>query len=449
MGSWASFGASLNDAFYFVIDKIVELQGFFLGQAMVIGRIVLLIAILSAALNYALTGQGLKENIIKISKATLFFLIVIFAYPNIIGAITSWTFDMAEKSVYPSVRSHFYKTQDRFYDFVNYDSGGRTHIKKTVSEVYETTDKTLLFYSESGFTETNTVQIKNNNSIYRFTYKTVAPAALLRVIFFLASQCFNFTDQGFLDNVKNVLIGIICGFFIIFTGAFALLEYCICFLEFMLVAAVGVILFPLSIWEGSKFMSEKFIGAIIGFFIKLLLCNVAIFLLIYGMVSLLHIMSETGFSGGVDQIIFIVFVCLLFFYICKSAPAIAQSLLTGTPNLSATGAISAAAGAVAAVAAVGGIAKSAAAATQKGAQAVTGSFISANTARQDAQEQGGGFGAQASAFFGSIGHDIRDSASASALGLTRNPGGQGGQSGQTAYGSFVEHHQSIAHSRQN
>ncbi|GAB6391799.1 MAG: hypothetical protein MdMp014T_1172 [Treponematales bacterium] len=44
------------------------------------------------------------------------------------------------------------------------------------------------------------------------------------------------------------------------------------------------------------------------------------------------------------------FTCLLFFYLCKSAPGLAQSLLTGTPSLSAAGAVGAVAGAAGAVA---------------------------------------------------------------------------------------------------
>ena len=65
---------TLNNAFFFVTDKIISLQAFFIGQALAIGQLVLLISILAAALNYALTGQGLKENIIKITKALIFFL---------------------------------------------------------------------------------------------------------------------------------------------------------------------------------------------------------------------------------------------------------------------------------------------------------------------------------------------------------------------------------------
>jgi len=105
--NFVKFGDSINNAFYFVLNKIISIQGFFLDQAYAVGRIVLLIALLSAALNYALTGSGLKENLIKILKATLFFLIITAAYPRIIGWITNYTYDLAYGSVGGSVKKYF------------------------------------------------------------------------------------------------------------------------------------------------------------------------------------------------------------------------------------------------------------------------------------------------------------------------------------------------------
>jgi hypothetical protein len=444
---WENFGNSLNNAYFFVADKIITLQSFFIGQAKGIGRIVFLIAILSAALNYALTGTGLKENLIKIFKATVFFMIVISFYPKIIGWITSYTYSLAEDSVYNDVRDYFYKTAEKTLDYVDYSIEGRNYINKTITEITSTTDKNLIFYDKGN------LSTKRENKV--MNYQTVTPATVLQVLFFVAGECFNYadnSDKGITDSfnfgqkIANAIKGLVCGFFIIFTGVFALLEYLVCFLEFMLVASVGVILFPMSIWEGSKFMTEGFIKAILGFFMKMLFCNLAIFLLIYGFVSLMSILSQTGFTGGVDQILFILFVCLLFFYICKSAPGIAQSLLTGTPSLSASGAISAATGAVAAAGATMGLAGKVAGkvggAATGGIIGSVGSFKEANAAKTSAMQEVADAGgtkdqqkqAGNKAFRSSIASDVGDSFKAGAYGLTRNllSGGKGGSSGSSS-----------------
>jgi len=439
-----NFGITINNAFFFVIDIIIDLQEYFIKQSKWIGRIVFLIALLSTGLNYALTGTGLKENLIKIFKATVFFLIVIYSYPNIIGWITSYTFSLAEGSVYEAVNDYFNETYKLTEDKLTTDSvstntylGASVRMKplRITTEVLR--DKQKLF---------SDLTVKRNNSLVPHT--VVAPANMFKIILVIADDCIRFADSKRLvfREFSQILKGLICAFFIIITGAFALLEYLICFLEFMLVASVGVILFPLSIWEGSKFLSEKFIGAIVGFFMKMLFCNIAIFLMLYGFISMFYTIHEgKGFTGNVDQIIFIIFVCLLFFFICKSAPALAQSLLSGTPSLSGTGAISAVTGAVAAAGATMGIAKkvgsTVAGGTAKGVFALGGTITEANAAKTsamlDVAAAGGSLkqtrAAGNLAFFNSLASDVGDSFRAGGLGLTRSllgdKRGAGGSSG--------------------
>jgi len=446
MSEWLSnFGDTINNSFYFVVDKIIDLQKFFIGQAWTIGKVVLLIALLTAGLNYALTGQGLKENIIKIMKATLFFLIVTMAYPKIIGFICSWTYDMAFKSIYPSVESQFKRTWTYTSEMQSqvYIGSSSNYGVSTAANTYTFT-RTLV----TDVTEDAAKKLFPNLSQDRkhplMNYSSIAPAAVINLIFVLAGECFDYADDREKSNTifpgvpdfGRILKGFICAFFIIMTGVFALLEYLICFLEFMLVASVGVILFPLGIWEGSKFMSEKYIGAIIGFFVKLLFCSVAICLMIYGFTCMFFIISaKQGFTGTADQIIYIIFGCLLFFYICKSAPGIAQGLLSGTPSLSATGAISAAGGAIAAAGATMGAAKAAGGfaqsagggLAQKGIQA-HGALSEAGAAAGAVANAGGSGKQQVGAFMSSLGGSAKDAVSAKGLGLARSimGGGSGG-----------------------
>jgi len=424
---WENFSASIDNSFFFVIDKIFDLQNYFLGVARQIGYVVLLIAILTSGLNYALTGTGLKENIIKIMKATVLFFIVIFCYPKIIGWISSQSFKMAEDSVYPSIKSYLDRTElkieeTRTRETIIYGSKARWVYDKVISD----TGKKLF----------PSLSVTRNNPT--MSYSAVLPSSAIKVVFFLAGECIRFADDktdSILPEFSRILKGLICAFFLIFTGIFAIIEYCVCFLEFMLVSSVGVILFPLSLWEGSKFMAEKYIGAIIGFFIKLLFCTLSIFLMLYGFTSLYYIIYNGGFQGQADQITFIAFTALLFFFICKSAPMLAQSLLTGTPSLSAAGAIGAVAGAVGAAASVGGFALGAAkkvggaavGGAAKGGFALAGDLSEANAASGAVKSAGGSRFEQAGAWVNAMGRNASDRLSAGALNLTRSllGGGRG------------------------
>jgi hypothetical protein len=169
--------------------------------------------------------------------------------------------------------------------------------------------------------------------------------------------------------------------------------------------------------------------------------------LLYGFVSLLYTISA-GFQGYPDQIIFIFFVCLLFYFICKSAPVLAQSLLSGSPSLNGAGAISAVSGAVAAAGATMGLAKkvggTVAGGTAKAAVGGIGSLTEAYAARTSAmnevKEAGGSNDmikqAGKNAFRSSLASDAGDAFKSAGLGATRRllgdkSGSSGGSGGGT------------------
>jgi type IV secretion system protein VirB6 len=244
---------------------------------------------------------------------------------------------------------------------------------------------------------------------------------VLNTIRLVAGECLNFGDKatkGLGQNIGKVVKGFICAAFVVVVGCFALLEYLIAYVEFLFVSSVGVILFPLTLYEGSKPFAEGYIKAMVGFFVKLLFCTICIFLMLYGYLSLANRFSANNFTGTIEEIIQIVFSSLLFFYICKSAPALAQSLLSGNPSLNAAGAIGVVTGAVGGAMAAGRIASNAGqntlgAAAKGGIGAIStvaqarGAFGSASDA---VKSQGGSIGQQRSAGFAAARQSVFESA---------------------------------------
>jgi hypothetical protein len=422
---------TLNTAFFFVTDKIIELQAFFLREAWNIGRIVLVISLSLAAINYALSGQGLKENLVKIGKAVVFFIVVMNLYPAIIGRITEWTFQKAYDSTYGSIAQYVEET--------------KTEVSVSLPAPGAPIGSAADLYSVNprpGITTTETTsnpyftQIVKTREYGDMQYSVVAPAAVMEIVLLVAGDCIRYADNaptkwGF-PNFGAILKGLLCGLAVMVTGIFAMIEYLLAFLEFMLVTSVGIILFPLSLWEGTKFMAEKLIGAIMGFFIKLLFCNICIFLLLFGYISLLR---GPAFTGRPEEILILLFISLIFFYICKSAPGLAQSLLTGTPSLSAAGAIGAVGGAIGMAAGAIGMAKTVGGAAVGGVAKTAftgaGAISQAIGAKNAAYMRGGSGLDQAGAFMDSLGSSMKETALSAGDGLTRSllsprSGGRGG-----------------------
>jgi hypothetical protein len=253
------------------------MQGYFFTLARGIGWIVCLIALCMAAINYAVNGQGLKDNIIKISKAVIFFFIIMGAYPTIIGTFTKWSFEWAKGAIYSESLVNFFEAK-RLAMAEAANSVGSGHGLAYGSQIL--TDKKISEDKNPSSYFSKILDERTSASNSKITYYTVAPAAALELIMLVAGECFELTKATkttwliVLPDFGKMLVGFLCMAFIIFTGVMCLLEYLMAFLEFMFVSSVGIILFPLSLWDGTKFMAEKYISAMIGFFLKLLFCNI-------------------------------------------------------------------------------------------------------------------------------------------------------------------------------
>jgi hypothetical protein len=432
---------ALNDAFFLVTDKIVAIQKFFITEAYVLGRTVLFIALISAAINYAITGEGLKANLIKIGKATIFFIVIMLAYPRIISGITAWTFEKARDSVFRGgVERELDRMKEEMAVIVEeaddaIDTGSSFPTYEDFNAAYKAGSDFARSTIRQNTVETVAAEKKDPREYFSemmvshttssgYSYWAVAPQAALGAVMIIAGDCLDFADKnkgsGFFPDFGAILKGLLCAFFVIITGVFCVLEYLIAFMEFMFVSSVGIILFPFSLWDGTKFLAEKLIGAIIGFFVKLLFSSICIFLMLYLFYTQAHQTTASGFVGRADQILMIFFSSLLTFYLCKSAPGLAQSLLTGTPSLSVTGAISAVGGAVAAAAGGVGLAKGVAGVAAKGAFAGGGMLSQASSAAKAVGELGGTSADQKGAFFSSLGSSAREAFSSGGGGLVRS-----------------------------
>jgi hypothetical protein len=446
---------ALNDAFFFVTDKIVALQEFFWAKAWDIGRITLFIALVTAAVNFALTGEGLKSYFIKIGKALVFFIIIMWAYPWIISHITEWTFNVAKASIWDGgLEREIEQTKDDMVSAVEtameeepdpyaYDpleavdsffGGGSSYVYTTTTSEKVSADRDPREY----FSDILVRHTAGNGN----SYWAVAPRAALGAVMLVAGDCITYADNakpnwaGFPDLAK-ILKGWLCALAVMFTGIFAVLEYVVTFMEYMFVTSVGIILFPLSLWEGTKFMAEKLISAIIGFLIKMLFCTLCMFLMLYGFFTLSRLVTASTFTGTVEQIFMVIFVSFLFFILCKSAPNLAQSVFTGTPSLSASNAIGAVTSAVGAAAATKGLVQSGAGAAAQGVFAGAGMIAQAGAAGSAAKTLGvSGAGAALS----SIGHSAGEALKSGGGDLARSLIGGGGSHGGGGSGSGINRH---------
>lgn len=138
-----------------------------------------------------------------------------------------------------------------------------------------------------------------------------------------------------IKRIGNYIMAGICCLCIIFSVAFALIQYVMCILEFTIVQGIGAGFIPLYLFDGTKDIPKKLVPVFTGFAIKIL---VMVICLMFVINMYLNFAAEqiSPTSGNMGMVAFgeCIFICLISFVLTSNAPKIAMTLLTGQPQLS-------------------------------------------------------------------------------------------------------------------
>lgn len=192
------------------------------------------------------------------------------------------------------------------------------------------------------------------------------------------------------NGLQFVLDGIVVWFCVIVLALcviFALVQYIMTVIEFTIVAAVGVIFIPLLLFDGTKDIPKKLVPVFISFMVKMIVITLCLMFVYY---LIIEFTVNTITSDGFDIVWLLVdvaFNAVLSYVMTQNAPKIAQTILTGQPQLS-MGEFVAAAGTAAATA--GGMKAASANAVRGAVNAgtnIAGEAGKINSARKNAARQ--------------------------------------------------------------
>ena len=131
-----------------------------------------------------------------------------------------------------------------------------------------------------------------------------------------------------IPSVDAVML-MICILITVFSFAVMAIQVFITYLEYLLIATAGFILIPFGIFKPTAFLAERVFGAIISFGIKLM-----ILALIIGVSDKFLQTVILPDTVKWQQAIELSVIALALAFLTLHAPAVAQSLLTGSPHLS-------------------------------------------------------------------------------------------------------------------
>ena len=125
-----------------------------------------------------------------------------------------------------------------------------------------------------------------------------------------------------------------CCLVLVFCAIFACIQYLMTILEYTIVVGIGAFFIPFILFDGTKEMPKKLVPVFIGFLIKTVVITICMFFVFYLFIQeTVDIMTD---NGGMNWVSFvtIIFTCVIGFVLTQNAPKIAQTLMTGQPQLS-------------------------------------------------------------------------------------------------------------------
>jgi len=428
----------LDAPFFNLLEDFASLQTYFMAQALFIAKIVITLNIGFMAIKYAIKGEGFKEPVVKLLTSLILFLIIINSYPLMIRGLNRVIYDWSYGSTYGKVAEMIQKTTD---------SGETSEFwakKASDPDAYSDIIKVLVEKTGNGnIAKKYVLDIFDRGSDNR-PGMFIRPNAVMRLLMLTFENIWNrvlqcLEPRGGLPFPKDLGGAVILGltsFFVILGGIFAAIQYFICAIEFTLITSVGCILLPFMLWDGTKFLTEKLVGAIVGQALKLLFITLAFMLTINGFLALM----VREFDGHIDQAIYTIFTIFFYWMLCQHGPALATALLTGTPQLSmAEGLQTAGSMAGAAVAGAAGVKAVASGAAKTGTQAKSAfnkaqGAVQASLEDTKGQTRGSRVSSAAGAAVRSVGDSAKDSIKSGMHGLaqslTRGKGSTGSGSGE-------------------
>lgn len=314
----------LDHPFVNLLTQINTLFPYFKAQAKYLAGFLLMLNISLSAIKYGITHQGLKDDVVKTCTAFVLFTIIIGTYPNIITGLNTIAYKWAMNSTYT-------KTLAQTIDKTRNNSEFWAKKGDKAEDAYSDIIKKVAVVEGGG-----QVGYKYVLDLYLPGTGYISPASLMRVVILILDNILFKANNlarnrfGIVHDMSSYIMLLLTAFCVLLAGILGFGQYFVAAIEFQIIASVGIITLPGMLWNSTKFLTEKLVGAIFGFFIKMLFVSIAIMLMFNGLL----IMMTMEFSGAIDQLVYTVFTCFLYVSFCQSAPALAISLLTGTPQMS-------------------------------------------------------------------------------------------------------------------
>ena len=150
----------------------------------------------------------------------------------------------------------------------------------------------------------------------------------------------NFVEKGvatvgsYLKRVPALIECMFCVLVLFFSTVFCAIQYQMTIIEYIIVTGLFAVFMPLMLFDGTKDIPKKFVPVLTSFLMKIIVMTLCLMFVFYIMV--MQCVNEINYDGGMNptKVLEILLFGVLCFILTQNAPKIAQTIMTGQPQLS-------------------------------------------------------------------------------------------------------------------
>src|SRR5208337_3313572 len=317
----------IDGPFFDLLGRFGDLYSAYTATAYSIGRILLMIDLGLMAIMWALNGGEVQKELNKRLLTIFIITAMMIWYPSIMTGVMKFAQNVGLVPVKAALTDAQATMQAKADALLNsyYEKVAKGDKSAKVPNNY----RTLAANAKANIAFTGTFTFKGANG-KNVQAEFIRPDGIMKFTMIIATPLYAASFKGnLLTNAAQVLLCIIALLAMMICAAIVVLQYIMAMVEYQILVGIGVLLVPFALFDKTRFITEKFVGAIFGHLIKIILIIVIIGVFSGAFVSL----AKMEFTGSLDQIVKYVFTMLLYAILASAVPAIATGMLSGSPSL--------------------------------------------------------------------------------------------------------------------
>ena len=319
----------LDGSFFNILQYVDGMYLFFLTQAHILAKICFALSLGISCVKLALGATEVNKVLTQAFISIVTYFIMIFLFPHIMINMQKIVSELAYGAVFSQGFSvnvdDLRGKEDAYFKYLNEigsDSKGNT----IWTMKGERGDARKVLNLQITHKETGIISLNKVFQMIIATFKAMWKSLDIKGIY------------DFFTHFPDFLMVIVIGLAYLWALSTVIVQYAMVVVQYAFLYGLGVLFIPLMLWEGTKHAFDKLCGSIYNIGVRLLVIQIALYLAVMVNIDILKNMfilsaGKIDFLQGLEFYLSVAFMVVFVKLFVDQAPAIADFLCGGQPNM--------------------------------------------------------------------------------------------------------------------